>query len=271
MDPDKPLKLAREQNVTPSGTDPVPGPSARADAAPDQATAVETASAAASCRQAACVCFAAGLLFGLLALWIARRGAAVPAVDTAIHSWALSHRGPGSVAVANAVRWGGVTSVVLPALIVVGAVTASGRKLGRRLRSGVLLCLVASAGVYAEILVNHGIDRRRPPVADWAGAASGAAFPSGHTTAATLFVLSCAWAIAARLPVGWPRRSVWAGAVAYAAVVGWSRVWLGVHWPTDVVGGWLFSLAWCAGTVAVIGVLRRPAGALRDRLRRTPA
>jgi membrane-associated phospholipid phosphatase len=271
MDSDEPLKLARERDMAPSGTDPGADPGARADAAPDQATAVEPPSAAASSRRAACACIAAGLLFGLLALWIARRGAAVPAADVAIHSWALSHRGPDSVAVANAVRWGGVTTVVLPALIVIGVVTASARTLGGRLLSGLLLCLVASAGVYAEILINHGIGRRRPPVADWAGGASGAAFPSGHTTAATLFALSCAWVIAARLPAGWPRRSVWAGAVAYAAVVGWSRVWLGVHWPTDVVGGWLFSAAWCAGAVAVIGALRRPVGALRDRLRRTPA
>ncbi|HEY5362058.1 MAG TPA: phosphatase PAP2 family protein [Streptosporangiaceae bacterium] len=267
MDSDEPLKLARERDVTPPGTDPAPA----AGAAPDPPPATETARVAARPRRAACVCIAAGLLFGLLALWIARRGAAVPAVDTTIHSWALSHRGPDSVAVASAVRWGGVTTVVLPALIVIGAVTASARTLGGRLRSGLLLCLVASAGVYAEILINHGIDRRRPPVADWAGAASGAAFPSGHTTAATLFALSCASVIAARLPAGWPRRSVWAGAVAYAAVVGWSRVWLGVHWPADVAGGWLFSVAWCAGAVAVIGILRRPAGALRDRLRRTPA
>jgi membrane-associated phospholipid phosphatase len=268
MDSDNPMKLARGRDVTPPETDPVPGPVAGAGAAPDQPAATEPPSVAARPRRAACVGIAAGLLFGLLALWTARRGAAVPAVDTAIHSWALSHRGPDSVAVANAVRWGGVTTVVLPALVVIGAIAASSRTLAGRLRSGLLLCLVASAGVYAEILINHGIDRRRPPGADWAGAASGAAFPSGHTTAATLFALSCAWVIAARVPAVWPRRSVWAGAVAYAAVVGWSRVWLGVHWPIDVVGGWLFGVAWCAGAVAVTGILRRPVGALRDRLSR---
>jgi undecaprenyl-diphosphatase len=136
---------------------------------------------------------------------------------------------------------------------VIGAVSAPrGRGLAQRVGSGLLPVLVASTGIYTEIWINHVISRPRPPVADWAGAASGASFPSGHTTAATLFALSAAWTIAARVPAGGPRRAVWAGAAVYAAAVGWSRVWLGVHWPTDVAAGWLFGTAWTAGCIAAI-------------------
>lgn len=68
-------------------------------------------------------------------------------------------------------------------------------------------------------------------MADWAGAAGGSAFPSGHTTTAALFAALGAWATAARVHAGWPRRALWAGAVDYAVAVGWSRAWLAVHWP----------------------------------------
>jgi membrane-associated phospholipid phosphatase len=214
------------------------------------------------------VAAAAGLAFAGLTVWVASRGTSVPALDEAIHRFALAHRGPGSIAVARAVRWGGTTYVVLPALIVVGAASAPrDRGLVQRIGSGLLPTLIASTGVYAEILINHVIDRARPPVADWAGAASGASFPSGHTTAATLVALAAGWAIAARVPPGGPRRAVWAGAAAYALTVGWSRVWLGVHWPTDVTAGWLFGVAWTAGCIAAIALPRLAQSRPRSRSR----
>ena len=110
------------------------------------------------------------------------------------------------------------------------------------------------AGIYIETWVNALIDRVRPPAADWAGPAAGASFPSGHTTAATLFAVCCAWALMARVPPGWPRRATYAAAALYAVVLGWSRIWLGVHWPTDVLGGVLFSVAWTSGIMATLPV-----------------
>jgi membrane-associated phospholipid phosphatase len=137
---------------------------------------------------AAIVSAAAGLTFVLLTTWVARQGPAVPRVDEHIHSWVISHRGPGSVTFARAVTWGGVTTVALPALVLAGAVAArGGRDIKRRLQSGLLLVCVAGAGVYVKAPINAFAGRGRPPVADWAGAAGGSAFPSGHTTTAARY------------------------------------------------------------------------------------
>jgi undecaprenyl-diphosphatase len=50
---------------------------------------------------------------------------------------------------------------------------------------------------------------------------------------------------------------LWSAAVVLAAAVGWSRWWLGVHWPTDVLGGWAVGAAWCAAAAALTIRLRR--------------
>lgn len=206
----------------------------------------------ATARKADAIIFAScAIAFAVVAAWIGREGHAVPAIDRHIHTWVLAHRGLWNTDIARTVRWGGASEIVLPALLVIGTVAARGR-LAARLTSGAGLTVIASAGIYIETQINALIARARPPVTDWAGPAGGPSFPSGHTTMATLFAICCAWALMARVPAGWARRAMWAAAALYAAVIGWSRIWLGVHWPTDVLGGLLFSVAWACGIMAAL-------------------
>jgi membrane-associated phospholipid phosphatase len=199
----------------------------------------------------------AALAFVVLTMTLGARGGRPPRVDTAVHSWVLHHRGAADLRLARAVTWGGVTEVVVPLLVVLGTLAARPRTWLLRLQSGLLATCVASAGMYVGLLINHAVDRARPDRQDWAGSAGGPAFPSGHTTAATVFACALAWVVLDRLR---DRRARWAAtgaAVLWAGAVGWSRLWLGVHWPTDVLGGWLFGSAWSAAAIAVVGAVRR--------------
>jgi undecaprenyl-diphosphatase len=92
-----------------------------------------------------------------------------------------------------------------------------------------------------RLLLVNAIHRPRP--VDRLAPAAGWSFPSGHTTAsataALIAVLVC-WSLVRRRSI----RVVVAGLVAgWAVAVGISRVALVVHWPSDVVGGWLLVLA----------------------------
>jgi membrane-associated phospholipid phosphatase len=207
-------------------------------------------------RPAALVLAVAGLGFALLAVWIGLHGRPQPAVDLSLHRWVVSHRGRTGERIARIVRWAGMSEVVLVAVFVVGLRASIRRGVVPRLNSALALTAIAGAGIAVEDGINTLIGRARPPMADWAGPAGGASFPSGHTTAATLFAFACAWALTSRVRPGWPRLLIFTAATCYAVVVGWSRIWLGVHWPTDVLAGWLFGVAWISGAMVVVTATR---------------
>ena len=66
-------------------------------------------------------------------------------------------------------------------------------------------------------------------------------FPSGHATSSMIFYLTLALALTSEMR--WRGLAV-AGAILLSFLIGISRVMLGVHWPSDVVGGWAFGMLW---------------------------
>ncbi|MER7515435.1 phosphatase PAP2 family protein [Streptomyces sp. NPDC126499] len=113
---------------------------------------------------------------------------------------------------------------------------------------------VAVTSVLAWAL-QHGlklaVGRTRPSWPDPVDSAHFPAFPSGHAMAATVSCGLLLWVLALRWREGWWGWGALTGlAVVSVAGVGWTRVYLGVHWPSDVLGGWL--LGWCCVAAAIV-------------------
>ncbi len=106
--------------------------------------------------------------------------------------------------------------------------------------------------------------RARPAFENGGLVYEGLSYPSGHSSGIATLVtvgLVLAWP---RLTAPGRRRAV-AGGVALAALVGLTRMWLGVHYLSDVVGGLALGLAWSLAVALVLGGLPGGAGALPDR------
>lgn len=188
-----------------------------------------------------------------LAIWTPSRP--VP-FDTSIHQWVVAHRSTVLVHVAAVVTWLGATLIAVP-VVVVGALLAISGPSRQRLKLVAVTTGIMASGLIVRLVVADAVGRSRPPVTDWATGASGYAFPSGHTTAATMAAALLTWLISRRDTYrGTTRALVCTIATIIAVTVGLTRIYLGVHWPTDVLGGWAFALAWVCFSIVAIRLRR---------------
>lgn len=135
----------------------------------------------------------------------------------------------------------------LGGLGVVTLITAAvcGSLLIARRHSTALYILVAvGGGALMSTLLKHGFDRPRPSLVAHGMHAYQSSFPSGHSMMSAVVFLTIG-ALLARLQEQRQQRFYIMGvAVIVVILVGVSRVYIGVHWPTDVVAGWLAGAAW---------------------------
>lgn len=103
-----------------------------------------------------------------------------------------------------------------------------------------------------------GIGRARPAIVERFEHVATRSFPSGHATMSAVVYLAVAIAASKAMPTRAGRVAVLAGGGLLAVLVGCSRVVLGVHYPTDVLGGWLLGLGWVMlGLLVARGVRQR--------------
>lgn len=121
----------------------------------------------------------------------------------------------------------------------------------RALRVAVATLVAAAVQQGLKALVG----RERPVWPDPVDSAHFAAYPSGHAMTATVVCGLLLWLLPRRTP-RWAVRTAWVAAAVSVLGVGFTRVYLGVHWPSDVLGGWLLGVGLVALVIAVPGPRR---------------
>jgi undecaprenyl-diphosphatase len=145
------------------------------------------------------------------------------------------------IAAADLTALGSVTNLTIVVLFVCSLFLSIGRW-----RAALLMVLASSGGLVLSQGLKSLYERERPPLELHAVEVINASFPSGHAMMSAAIYLSLG-ALVARL-VRQRRIKVLAvgGALILAVLIGLSRVYLGVHWPTDVLAGWCLGCAWAA-------------------------
>ena len=127
-------------------------------------------------------------------------------------------------------------------LALTAALLAALWALGRRLDAAFFLTAVGGAMVL-NVLVKMAFGRARPALWATLDPAPFYSFPSGHAMGSAALAVTLGFLVANRRG-RWP---VWVLSGLFLLGVGWSRVYLGVHFPSDVLAGWLGSAGWVSG------------------------
>jgi undecaprenyl-diphosphatase len=172
--------------------------------------------------------------------------------------------GPASLdhAVADFTALGSVTVLVFVALVSVGYLLIMKRGF-----KALALSVALAGGLLLSESLKRIFERDRPPEEYRVAEVLNASFPSGHALMSTVVYLVIGAMLARAMPRRRLRYYVIGVAILMALLVGMSRVYLGVHWATDVLGGWCLGAAWATACWlterALSGRRNRPASEAR--------
>jgi len=178
----------------------------------------------------------------LTGLWLAMLLLGGGPADRAIYEALYAGRSPALVSIARLFTALGEPSLLIGA----GVLCWLWLWHAGRARLGLILLLVALLGRGLSEVQKYWIGRPRPDLEAHLVVVKTQSFPSGHAASSMIFYLTLAIALASRTK---RLRLAAAGAILLSLLIGTSRVMLGVHWPSDVVGGWAFGLLWVLVTL----------------------
>ena len=208
----------------------------------------------------------AALLLAGIALWIFLGVAdevGEGGADAFDHALLMSLRQPGDPTLPIGPHWlriaaMDVTSLGSVTILTLLVVAAAGLFLALRKRREAVWLISASVGGW---LITEGLKlafgRQRPPMSMHAVEAMNPSFPSGHSMLSAAIYLTLGVLIARFVKRRRVKIYAMAWAVVFTLLVGCSRVYLGVHWPTDVLAGWCLGSLWAMTIWLLAWVLER--------------
>jgi undecaprenyl-diphosphatase len=159
-------------------------------------------------------------------------------------------------AMTSLTAFGSMTGLLLVCLAVIFYLL-----LGRRLRTALFLFAATAGGVALGGLLKAIYARPRPALVPHLVDVTSSSFPSGHAADSAIVYLTLAALLARTVPERALRIYIIGVAIILTLLIGISRVYLGVHWPSDVAAGWTLGAAWalaCSLAYARLGI--GPAG-----------
>lgn len=206
----------------------------------------------------------AGCLWAFVELAELARDTAPHSFDTSI---LLAFREPGSTADPIGPLWLEEAMRDLTALgsmivlVLITTATVIYLFIMRRAGDALLVLVAVGCGQILSSLLKLGIDRPRPDLVSHLAPVQTLSFPSGHAMMSAVTYLTLGSLLAAFVQGRAARIYFVVLAVLLTVLVGISRIYLGVHWPTDVLAGWCAGFAWAMLCWAAARLLRRRNGA----------
>ena len=174
------------------------------------------------------------------------------AFDDSVLRWVAQHRTPALEPVMLEITFLGTGTVVI-ALV---AVSGMFLWLSNHKYSAILLLVSTIGGILLNNLLKVGFGRPRPQIIDWGMQAVSWSFPSGHAMSAAVVYGTVAY-LAARLQRRHLHRVITlTAAIVLILLIAASRLYLGVHYPSDVLAGIIIGLAWAAFCMAMLEAIQ---------------
>ncbi len=147
---------------------------------------------------------------------------------------------------------GGVTVLSLVTILSVLVLLGHGRRLEAAVVAICIPLAQLSSGIFKLLY-----ERARPSFAIYGDLPASMSFPSGHSTVSTATYFTLAVILASLEPRPAMRGPFFPVAALLSLTIGFSRIYLGVHWPTDVIAGWCLGAAWALVAAVALRLARR--------------